>query len=461
MISSERSIQLFINGECFAMKVWRQLGICIGLAVGLAGWVLPGVVTGNTSMLNAAEFRVGAAKGEVTPTEPVPMWGYGDRHGRLSEGVLEPLLATAIVIQAGDTKLAIVGLDLGRSPSEASLAKIRQQIKERAGIEHAMLAGSHTHNGPVLELSDSPGRGRGRFEAALRYYQQLEQKLVDIILEADAQLAPALLASGSVQLDNYNRNRHSKIEPVPVDRGLGVIRFDSAESGQPIAVLVNFAAHPTSIPSTSMQFSPDYIGALREQVESQLGGVAVFMQGASGDLSTNRGPFGDHNKYGQALGQQAFKLAASLEPQPVAAPSLKVTEERFTFESRTDFRNPIVQTVYSVAFFPDLVANFIDEYADGIRPRLTVALLNDEIALVGGSGEFFCQHALRLRERAPVKQLMFFGYCNGYHQYFPTIEGAAEGGYGGDAQVAPAQVGAGEQMMNTALIRIYQMLGRL
>ena len=49
----------------------------------------------------------------------------------------------------------------------------------------------------------------------------------------------------------------------------------------------------------------------------------------------------------------------------------------------------------------------------------------------------------------------------GYHQYFPTIEAAAEGGYGADNQVAPAAVGAGEQLMNTALTWIYQMRGKL
>ena len=112
-----------------------------------------------------------------------------------------------------------------------------------------------------------------------------------------------------------------------------------------------------------------------------------------------------------------------------------------------------------MAFFPELVNNFVIEYADGVRPRITVALLNDQIALVGGSGEFFCQHAIRLRERARVEQLFFFGYCNGYHQYFPTIEGAAEGGYGADNQVAPAEVGAGELLMNTSLEWIYRMLG--
>jgi hypothetical protein len=66
-----------------------------------------------------------------------------------------------------------------------------------------------------------------------------------------------------------------------------------------------------------------------------------------------------------------------------------------------------------------------------------------------------------LKERARVKQLFFFGYANGYHQYFPTIEAVAEGGYGADNAVSPVAVGAGEQMMDTALIWIYQMLGKI
>jgi hypothetical protein len=125
-----------------------------------------------------------------------------------------------------------------------------------------------------------------------------------------------------------------------------------------------------------------------------------------------------------------------------------------------NLENPVMRVAYSVAFFPELINNFAEEYADGIRPRLTVALLNGEIALVGGSGEFFCQHALRLRERARVKQLFFLGYNNGYHQYFPTIEAVAEGGYGADSQVAPVEVGAGEQLMNTALIWLFEMQGK-
>lgn len=410
---------------------------------------------------DASEFLAGAASGDITPEEPVPMWGYGSRHGSLSEGTLDPLYATAIVIQAGSDKLAIVGLDLGRSPGEESLQRIRRRIEESAGIRHSFIAGSHTHHGPVVELSDRPGRGQGRFDAAVQYAQTLEDTIVATILKADSSRVPAMLAAGAMDLDEFNRNRHSRIEPIPVDRRLGVLRLDAAESGESIAILANFTAHPTSIPDSTMKFSPDFVAAMRREIEAETGGVAVFMQGASGDLSTNRGPFGDYNQYGQALGRKVVELANSLHPQPVPEPSLKVREERFQFDSRTDFRNPLVLGVYAIAFFPELVMAFADEYEDGIRPRITVALLNDQIALVGGSGEFFCQHAIRLRERARVGQLFFFGYCNGYHQYFPTIEAAAEGGYGADSQVAPAAVGAGETLMNTALEWLFQMQGKL
>ncbi|HLY15621.1 MAG TPA: neutral/alkaline non-lysosomal ceramidase N-terminal domain-containing protein [Bryobacteraceae bacterium] len=405
-------------------------------------------------------FQAGAGRRDITPREPVPMWGYGDRHDALSAGILDPLYADALVIQAGTRKIAIAGLDLGRAPAEASLQRIRQRIKEQAGIADSIIAGSHTHHGPVLELTDEEGKGKGRFDAALRYYQQMEDGIVAAILEANSHLASARLAVSSIQLEGFNRNRHTKIEPKPSDRELAVMRFDDA-AGKPIAILVNFAAHPTTLPASNLRFSADYVGALKAEITKQTGAAAIFMQGAAGDQSTNQGSNSGYQAYGQALAREAIKLAQALQPQEVAHPSLDCREERLRFTSRTDLANPVVKAAYQKAFFPELVPNFVDEYADGIRPRLTVALLNGDIALVGVSGEFFSNHAIRLKQRARVKQLFFFGYANGYHQYFPTIEAVAEGGYGADNAVSPAAVGAGELIMDTALIRIYQMLGRI
>ncbi len=405
-------------------------------------------------------FRVGAARRDITPQESVPMWGYGARHDMLSQGMLDPLYASALVIEAGEKKLALVGLDMGRSPAEAQLENIRHRIKARAGIEYSIIAGSHSHHTPVVELTDEEGKGRGRFDASIRYYKMMEDRIVEAILEADSRLAPARMAAGSMKLEGFNRNRHTKIEPKPSDRDLAVMRFDDA-TGRPVAIVVNFAAHPTMLSALTLKFSADYVGAMRREVEKQMNASVIFMQGAGGDQSVHEGANKGYEAFGSALGREVVRLASSLKPEEIKSSSLEVREERFTFASRVDFKNPFVLTAYQKAFFPELIPNYIDEYAAGVRPRLTVALVNRETAFVGVSGEFFSNHSIRLKERARVKNLFFFGYANGYHQYFPTIEAVAEGGYGADSAVSPVEVGAGEVIMNRALLRLYQMLGRV
>jgi hypothetical protein len=140
---------------------------------------------------------------------------------------------------------------------------------------------------------------------------------------------------------------------------------------------------------------------------------------------------------------------------------LKTVEDDFRFGKRLDLSNPLTRTVYETAFFKEIVDFYEREYRDGIRPHLTTALLNGDIGFVGASGEFFCSHSLGLKKRARLAHLFFLGYCNDYQQYFPTIEAAAEGGYGADATVSPVEIGAGEKMMDRALIRLYQMRGKL
>lgn len=405
-------------------------------------------------------FLAGTARREITPREPLPMWGYGDRHDALSEGVLDPLYAGALVLSDGREKLAIVGLDLGRSPGERSLERIRERLLREAGVRWSILGGSHTHHGPVLELSDEEGKGKGRFDAALRYYRQLEDSIVEAVLEANAKLEPARFAAGAVPLAGWNANRHTKFEPKPVDPWLAVLRIDR-EAGGPLAVLVNWAAHPTTLPPSTLKFSADYAGALKEIIRKETGAAAIFLQGAAGDLRTERRGM-DTFAYGEALGREAVRLARSLTTaSPRQAVEIRAREERFTFRPRIDLSNPIVAAAYEKAFFPELVRNYQDEYAQGVRPRLMAVLLGADTGIVAASGEFFSSHAVRLRERARMNTLFFFGYSNGYHQYFPTIEACAEGGYGADPPVAPAAVGAGEELMNRALLWLYQLRGRI
>jgi neutral ceramidase len=146
-------------------------------------------------------------------------------------------------------------------------------------------------------------------------------------------------------------------------------------------------------------------------------------------------------------------IIQSVRCEPLPAAKLQMAEEDFTFASRRPRTN--VATGSAPASF------YEREYGAGVRPHLSVALLDGRIGFVGVSGEFFCNHALRLRDRARLEHLFFLGYCNDHQMYFPTIEAVAEGGYGTEGYSAPAELGAGEKIMDRALIHLFEMRSKL
>lgn len=450
-------------------------------------------------------FRAGFAKVDVTPEKPTPMWGYGARHDWLSTGTRDPLYVKALVIEAGDDKLALVGLDLGRSPGDPEFTQIQEAVKEQAGVSHVMLVGSHTHHGPVLELLDEEGMGKGVFDDAVEYRKELADKLIDVIVEAAGNAQDAKMGWISEQVD-FNRNRHAKITPKPRDTELSVLRFDDL-NGEPIAVMVNFSAHPTTLHTADLRFSAEYPGVMMKTVEEAMGTNCFFMQGSAGDMSTKGIPEdslpddhpsldpakrskevrahlmevskqpeeeilkiqGDFIKnearmvnYGKRLGAKVIELAKSVETSVPENPSIEGQVQEFDFVSRVNFQNKFIQGMFRQAFFKELADASIGDVGDNvINTKLTIVMLNDELGLVGGSGEFFSDHSNRLKERSGAKKTLFFGYCNGHNMYFPTIEAVAQGGYGADPEVSWVAVGAGESMMNEALIVLFEYLGQI
>jgi neutral ceramidase len=408
----------------------------------------------------AATFRAGFAKADITPTAPMPMWGYGARHDALSEGVRDPLYAKAVVIEVDDEKLALVGLDLGRSPEIPMMERIRAAVKESAGVTFVMLSGSHTHHGPVLELKDEEGKGKGKFDDAVAYPAMLEKKLVAVINEAAGNVQDARIGWGSADVD-MNRNRHKKTEPKPTDPELSVIRFDDLD-GNPIALMTNYSAHPTMLPGADLRFSAEWPGQMMNHVEKELGTDVGFLQGSAGDLSCKQtDDTRGIEKFGQALGEEVIKIANAIETKVPEKPSIQGKDQDFEYDTRVPVDNDIVKGLLARAFFPEFgAAAFAPMKGNKIRPHLTTILINNELALVGGSGEFFCEHATRLKERAWGMKAIFVGYCNGHHMYFPTIEAASVGGYGADASVSWVPIGTGEELMNTALENLFTMQGK-
>src|SRR6185312_971234 len=216
-----------------------------------------------------------------------------------------------------------------------------------------------------------------------------------------------------------NRNRQSKRADKPTDAELLVLRVEDMQ-GKPIAHAVNFAAHPTMHPTELMKFSADYPGAMAKHVETETGAPCLFLQGASGDLSPNppegvKGP----NEFGKRLGADVLKLTATIKMtnRKGAGPSLLAGREELKFSCVVDVTNGAVKFALGKAFFPELIGFFEKEYRNGVRPTVTVGLLDTTVGFVGISGEPFCEHARTLRRRARLPYLFVMGYCNDYQQY--------------------------------------------
>jgi len=410
----------------------------------------------------AEHFKVGFAQGDITPQQPTPMWGYSDRGDNLSTGTRDPLYAKAIVIDTAEGKAALVGLDIGRAPTAPMMEQIKATVLEQAGIEFVMIVGSHSHHSPVIELRDAEGMGAGnpKLEGAIAYSESLPGLIVDVILEAAAAVQDAQIGWGSKQVD-MNRNRHSQLEVKPIDQELSVIRFDDLDGGT-IALMVAYGAHPTNLPVHDMVFSAEWPGEMMNSVEERLGVPTAFFQGACGDLSTKRTPEMEEGiaGYGKALADHVIEIAEGIETQVPGAPSVHGYYDEFIGTTRVDFENTVAREIYNDTYFPEIVNAYLAEL-DGNQATslVTTIVLNGEVALVGVSGEVFAAHSTRLKERSRAAKTLVFSFANDHKMYYPTIEGAAEGGYGGSPQVAWVELGTGERMMDRALIRIFGVLG--
>lgn len=402
-------------------------------------------------------FKAGFASVDITPQNSVPMWGYGKEHrpDNNSTGVLDLLYAKALVFEAGNTRAALVGLDLGRAPFEPMVQRIEAAVRIQAGVQHVFLVGSHTHHGPALELVPVEGLTDPALENAFAYYAELEQKLIGVIAEAAGKLVPAEIGWASAE-SNVNRNRHTQEAPIPRDPELFTLRADNLE-GKPIAILVNFAAHPTNHPHADNKFSADYPGVMMAAVQAATGTPCMFLQGAAGDMQcdvddSQWGLVEQMIEPGQKLAAEVLALNSGLSTSVPAHPDLRGEHASFSFTLRLDLNDPATTEGMRAEYGESLYRSALGKYPDGLmHPKLATLLINGEVAIAGASGEFFSDHSVQLKKRIEGVKTIFVGYCNGHDMYFPTLRAIEQGGYGADPASAWVAPGGPEKMIDRAV----------
>jgi len=281
------------------------------------------------------ELRVGAASVKMTPEGPVPLAGYGARWGGMdmkkSTGVHDDMYARALVLDDGKTKIALVSTDL--CVINAGLRQGACRLVEKANIpiplDNIMVSGTHSHaavGGYILSPLAPPVAGF--FTPAI--FDKLAKGIAEAIEKAHAALAPATFGSGVKELEGYNRNRRGN---PTLDKSMTELRFDGKD-GKPIALVVNFTAHPTIVDGEDMQVSREWPGAMVDAVREAFGGSTevLFFNGAEGDASpsVNGGPQDRYERavyFGKKVSEPAIELAKSIKA--TEQPELKIAFNRF------------------------------------------------------------------------------------------------------------------------------------
>ncbi len=410
----------------------------------------------------AAQLEVGTASADVTPDPGGRMYGYGARGAEPSRGVHDPLVARALVAFDGRTKVALVTLDLGYVDTDVT-SRARAAVADAIGLNDVLITASHTHSGPALAA--------GGQTTELQYADELVQAITSAVVEADANRTRAKLAAGWGRLEEgHNRRRvlpdgtvemrwanRDRRPTNPVDHTIGVLAFDTL-AGAPIATLVNFACHPVVLGPENLELSADYPGSLVAMVDRLVGGQTMFLQGAAGDINPfwdktppAEGAFEESQRMGEALAREVLRVRADVTGYE-DTPWVSLHRDVVALGPRWDIGDARVQAGVGT----DAIARFERER----DAEIATLLFGPSVAIAMFPGEFFVEHGLQLKQQSMVRHTLFVGYANGHAGYFPTIRAAAEGGYGADSSTI-VELGAGEHLVNRALINLHFQAGKL
>ena len=226
---------------------------------------------------SAAQVQVGAAMRVITPDPLLPVSGGMGKPNPAREKRGE-ITARAIVFRKGDVSVAVVSLDLIGFPSVLG-DRVRAKVS-RIPADHILIGSTHTHSAPDCYAFPD---GKGGHTGDLAYMDSVCAKAAEAINEAIDRLQPASIkiATGEAQ----GKIAYNYYAPDLYDRRMNVIQAVSPE-GKAIATLVNYAIHPEVLGNDIGILSPDLIGPLCAKIESQAGGMALFMNRPQGGMVT-------------------------------------------------------------------------------------------------------------------------------------------------------------------------------
>ena len=254
-------------------------------------------------------IRAGVASMNITPS--VGQDNIGD-YGRLkpAEGVGNELYAKALVLDDGANRVALVTADIIKFTDEL-VDEVRERVTRLTDISgrNVLLSASHTHSTPAVHERERPDAD---------YLTELAKKVAGVVYMADQSKQDALIGSGvgeaRVAINRWQKTstgvRWGPNPDGPADPAVGVLRVDAVD-GRPLAILVNYASHPSILGGDNLLYSGDYASYVQSVIEKVYDGqvTALFSTGLA---ATSRSP--SSTKMAPGSGTAILRIAAALGP---------------------------------------------------------------------------------------------------------------------------------------------------
>jgi hypothetical protein len=364
-----------------------------------------------------AEIQVGVATTVITPDPLLPVSG-GIGKPQPAKEKRGDLTARALVFRKGDVSVAIVALDLLGFPSVLG-DRVRAKVP-RIPPSNILIGSTHTHSAPDCYAFPD---GSGGHTGDLKYIEWVCERAAEAINAALDHLQPASIriatdeAQGKIAYNYY--------APDLYDRRMSVIQAISSK-GKTIATLVNYAIHPEVLGNEVGILSPDLIGPLRDKIESQAGGMAIFMNGAQGGMITAdnrnldkpkdrlRGYWDDDRTWeeclriGHLMADEALRIVKDAKPQQ--DPTLFCDSIRIRFPVQSDL-------IWAIVLGSPLKYSHNDDHSIDAQVNL-INLGNAQILTI--PGEALPNIGFYLKRKMHGQHHLLFGLTNDAFGYILT-----------------------------------------
>jgi hypothetical protein len=280
-----------------------------------------------------------------------------------------------------------------------------------------------------------------------------------------------------------------------------VIRVDGLD-GSPLAAVLGYACHATTLGPPNAVVSADYPGAAKRLLGEITGATVLFLQGAAGNVGPGyegfTGDLGVAHRLGRILACEAARVYEETRTQPVRAVFDRVVEsgaplgvfrmEPETLEEQTvDYLSVPLTLPVEPQLPTDEATARADEAAEALRALRAQGADDATIAdatyrtkraamrarrsrdfygsatkavelqllrmgpavLAGIPAEPFCQTGLAIKEGSPFPHTFFGGYTNGCLAYIPTADAYPMGGY--EVDTTPFGPGAADAVVKGTL----------